>query len=147
MRGSHPEFRRIFGPGLVTEALQGGETELMDDTIDDMYINDLAAQYEKDLSVPSALLSRGAENRSYAADGLLDVFRWGLRQPSSHRDRQVSTCAQCREKLFRPETHLRPPDDPEIVRICPACNEWVHGECYLQHMADHVPGLLCRGVH
>ena len=27
MRVSHPEFRRIFGLGLVTEALQGGERE------------------------------------------------------------------------------------------------------------------------
>ena len=73
-------------------------------------------------------------------------MRWGLRKSSSNVNRRVDNCAQCQQKLFRLETLNRAPDDPEIMRICPACNNWVHGECYLQHMANHIPGLLCLGV-
>ena len=78
IRPDEPAWRRAFGP--VRPLRAEGPSDL---TVDPKIIVALAKQFVRDLEVPTLPGQPIGPNTSHASDGLLDVVRWGFKNPSS----------------------------------------------------------------
>jgi hypothetical protein len=111
------------------KCIKDHKMNITDDSVDMSVLNDTLFAY---------YAVSDKEGPCEALDLLLELVRVGLAKPPVGAQRKTKQCKDCCEPLFRPVVAAG-------LRICVVCNDWLHGDCYAEHMKGHVTGLLCLG--